>query len=63
MTDRRLDGEQGVGIIRDHPFIPDGEWWRLCVECHLSEAAHERTTLYDAYVDRRRDDRPNSHPQ
>lgn len=34
-----------VSIIVDHPFVPKTEWWSLCAQCNLSEAAHRETTL------------------
>jgi hypothetical protein len=48
-----------AAIVRDHPFVPRGEWWTRCGEhvfrdpdaphvfdyCGLAEAAHASTTL------------------
>lgn len=47
------DGERGVSAVTEHPFTPRGEWWTVCRECGLAEAAHTKTTL------RRDDDGPN----
>jgi hypothetical protein len=42
--DGYADGSGMSGsIVTDHAFMPDGEWWSLCVYCSLAESAHERT--------------------
>lgn len=35
-----LDGERGVGLVTDHPFVNHEEWWERCSTCGLSMAAH-----------------------
>lgn len=35
--------DETPAVITDHAFESRGEWWDLCVHCHLSEAAHAET--------------------
>lgn len=37
--------DETPSVISDHSFRPKGEWWSLCQQCNLSEAAHKETTL------------------
>jgi len=37
--------------IVDHPFVPRGEWYTLCLHCGLAESAHKETTLPRYYAD------------
>ena len=37
--------EVGAASVDGHEFRPDGEWWRRCAVCHLSEAAHVKTMI------------------
>lgn len=45
MTLKEIGNDDGPAIITDHAFIPRKQWWSLCEECGLAQAAHAETTI------------------
>jgi hypothetical protein len=40
--------DEAPSAITDHPFVPKGQWWSLCVHCGLAQAAHTSSTINTA---------------
>lgn len=39
------DGEQGMSMVTDHPYVPRRESWSRCRDCRLYEASHANTAV------------------